>query len=884
MRVDVSPRHVSASPGQPVTLVVTVTNNGALISGHEVRVLGLDPAWSSITNGTLSLFPATSGNASAVVTLPKGIPAGRRTLEIEVRELTPPHDVVTVPVELSVPAESKLAAAVDPSSVTAGKAAHIAVGLTNSGTAETEAPLTGKDDTGAITFAFDPPAPTLAPGEQLTVAATLTARRPWVGSPKIRPYRVEAGSAEAPVVAQGAWVQPPRLSRGALALLGLLVAGTVFAAVLSATLSQVVGQSNANRALALQVAEANRAQPATGTASIAGVVTLLTTGKPVSGVTVDLYRHGATSAVIESTATSTTGAYSFSGLAAGAYELSYTGAGFSELWWPDAISPASAKALHVTSTQARAGVDIAIGGLPATISGQVSGPNVAGAVLTVQLPSAAPVVSSSVTAATASTSSGTGGSSSGSGSSGSQGASQGGESAGGSVVTSVTLPSSGTFDIGNIPSPATYQLVVIASGDAPAVQEITLGGGQDRKGISIVLTPGNGAISGKVASTTGPIGGATLTATSGSSSFTTVSATTPGSVGAFSLTNLPSPATISITATATGYASQTVTVSLTANQHLSGVAIDLLPGQGSISGTVTTPAGTPSGGVTVAASDGTITRTTATSSISPVGSYSLTGLTVPGTYTLTFSRADLESQTVDISLSASAPNATVDQRLVSASAQLSGVVTTTGGAGIGNVAVTLVSGTTSYEVTTAVSPTPGAYSISGITPGTYSLNFVQEGGVPVSSIVTLQPGAHVTQSPRLSPPASITGVVVDQTGQPLAGAQVRLYLASAYPSVSATTTTASNGVFTFGGVQAPQEYLVSVAYPAGSSPQATVTVITVQGAAAPACGSTATGSPTTSTTTSTSSTTTTTTTTRPTSGSSGGGTCTPATDPIKVTT
>lgn len=855
MRVDVSPNHVTALPGKKVTLTVAVTNTGALISGHQVRVLGIDPAWAEVTGGTLSLFPATSGTASIVVTLPEGIPAGRRVIEIEVRELTEPGEVKTVPVELSVPANSELGIALSPTSVTAGKAARVAITLANAGTAEAEAHLEGKDDTGLVTFVFEPPSPTLGPGERVIATGTLTGKRPWVGNPKVRPYTVEAGPPEAPVVAQGAWVQPPRLNRGTLALVGLVVAATVFAAVISATLSQVVGKSNADRALALQVAEASRSQPATGNGSIAGVVTLLTTGKSVSGVTANLYKKGALGAPIASTATDSSGAYHFSGLAAGNYDLSYEGAGFAELWYPAGISSAAAKAVALTSHKAVTGVDISIGGLPATVSGTVTGPNVAGAVLTVQLPTSQPVVASS--APQAATSGGSGSSSA--------GGAVGGESAGGTVVTSTTLATGGAFSLTGIPSPATYQLVVIAPGDAPAVQTITLGGGQDRSGIAIVLTPGNGAISGTVASATGPVGGATVTATSGATTFTTVSVTTPGSVGAFSLSSLPSPATISLTVTATGYATQTLTVSLTSDEHLTGLAVDLLPGQGSISGTVTTPAGTPSGGVLVSASNGSSTVTTVSSSVGQIGSFSLTGLAVPGTYTVTFSRSDLESQTLDLVLSAATPDLkSVDQSLVADTASMTGVVDSTSGPGIAEVTVSLVSGTTSYQVTTAAKPTAGAYAIEGIAPGTYTLNFAQQGGIPVSSIVTLGAGQRVTESPKLSPPASITGVVVDSTtGAALPNAQVLLYLSTSYPStVAATTTTNSSGAFTFSGVEAPQSYIVAVAYPSGSSPQVTVQVTTVESKSAPVCGGTATGTST--------------------PGTNANGSCNPSSNPIKV--
>jgi len=67
VRVDVSPLHVTAEPGRPVNLTVAVTNTGPLISGHEVRVLGLDPAWSEVTGGTLmGDVPVDQGILAAV--------------------------------------------------------------------------------------------------------------------------------------------------------------------------------------------------------------------------------------------------------------------------------------------------------------------------------------------------------------------------------------------------------------------------------------------------------------------------------------------------------------------------------------------------------------------------------------------------------------------------------------------------------------------------------------------------------------------------------------------------------------------------------------------------------------------------------------------------
>ena len=125
MRVEVAPRRASVTAGRPVTVTVTVTNTGTVISGHELRVLGLDPQWVHIDDETLSLFPASSGTAQVTITLPVGVPAGIRSFSIEVRELTEPRELAAVPVELSVPADPHLELSIDPPSATGGREAQV---------------------------------------------------------------------------------------------------------------------------------------------------------------------------------------------------------------------------------------------------------------------------------------------------------------------------------------------------------------------------------------------------------------------------------------------------------------------------------------------------------------------------------------------------------------------------------------------------------------------------------------------------------------------------------------------------------------------------------------------------------------------------------------
>jgi hypothetical protein len=302
------------------------------------------------------------------------------------------------------------------------------------------------------------------------------------------------------------------------------------------------------------------------------------------------------------------------------------------------------------------------------------------------------------------------------------------------------------------------------------------------------------------------------------------------------------------------------------------VSVTLISGVGSISGIVSTTDSGPAGGVTVSATDGKVTVTTVSLSVGQVGSYTLAGLPVPDTFTVTFSRPDLASQTQAIALSATGQsNLTgIDASLVSQTGAVFGTVTQQNGQALGEVDVLLSSGTASYEVDSATIPTLGAFEIDGVTPGTYTISFTRRGGQPTSSIVTVVAGQRLQFNPVLNPAASISGTVVNSSNPanrlPVPGAQVTLFLATQFPTVSVTSVlTDSHGNFVFNNVDAPQSFVIAFAYPQGSAPQETVLVNTTLGTASNVCGSQATG------------------------GSAAptlppGATCNPATDPIVINT
>jgi hypothetical protein len=217
---------------------------------------------------------------------------------------------------------------------------------------------------------------------------------------------------------------------------------------------------------------------------------------------------------------------------------------------------------------------------------------------------------------------------------------------------------------------------------------------------------------------------------------------------------------------------------------------------------------------------------TITQSAGTVGAWTIAGLPIPGAYTVTFSRDDLQPQTVAVNLDAAGNPTTgstgsaaggIDVAMTSAFAEISGVVSQRSADGTtapaGEATVTLSSGSDTYTVTSASQPesATGSYRVGGVVPGTYTLSVSSRGTSPTSIIVTVAAGQSLIQNPVLIPPASITGLVRDRQGSTQPGVEVDLFKASEYPAqVTQRATTDASGRYTFADVDAPQAYVLEV--------------------------------------------------------------------------
>ncbi|MCL3861864.1 carboxypeptidase-like regulatory domain-containing protein [Actinotalea sp. K2] len=854
MKIDLEPRRLAASVGEPSVVVVTITNTGEVISGYAVRLLGADPAWVRVDDAEPTLFPGESAVVTVRMDLPVGLPAGERRMAVQVRELTAPEQTAVEEVVVDVAGSRRVEVRLDPSVVTGGRRGVFGVVIENSGNTMVGATLVGSDPERKITFTVDPPRFLLSPGEHTVGELRVTARRRLFGSPEPRAFElrvheqkaptrrrvdVMAGGAPAPPQrpttadpgldavpegtrpdAMGVFIQKPVFSRGLLAMLGLLLAVSIFAVVITTALHSVVSRSAADRDLALQVAQARDGGSLTGTSSLGGRVLLLSTGEGVEGVTVETFDEGDTAAPVATVATDEDGSFGLGSLPAGTYKLRFRAAGFDEVWYPAAATDADAEAVEVSAGQGLGDLTVLVGGVPASVSGTVVGDDVAGATVRLEMPlDTAPLL-------------------------GQVGAEPGeatDTATSGAVVRSVPVGGDGTFDLTQVPSPGVYDLVTAKVGYSTQVQRIDVAAGESRSGVEIQLLDGDGSISGTVTGTAGPVGGASVVATFGDKQVSTESLTVDD-VGSFTLRGLPTPGTFTVVVGADGFAPATLNLNLAAGQQLTGVSATLGAAAGTLSGTVTAPG--DGGGVTVTVSDGATTRQTVTQSQGPVGSWAVSGLRIPSTYTVTFSRENLESQVLSISVdgfggvTTGAPSASaVDVRMRLSTARLFGTVRQSDAGGVivgpaSNVQVVASSGQAQFVVTSASTPasSAGSFVLEGLPPGTYTLTFSRPGTRPTSSIVTLVAGQEQRVDPVLVSPASISGRV-RQLQAPTVGAIVDLYRADQYGTAAppvASVRTDGEGRYVLADVDAPASYILEVRYSASGAPVATSRPLTVQ--------------------------------------------------------
>lgn len=780
MRVHLSSSQLEIPINERASVTVGIYNDTDVIAGYRVTLLGADPSWITTNGNDTAVFPSETASIELSVALPEDFPAGHRPMAVQVESLEDLEEAVTVALDVVVPRRDQLNMRIEPSSVTGGRSTTFGILIENRGNDTVTAALSGTDDEAVVKVAFSPNDVTLEPGESEIVRAETRGGRRWFGVPTPRIMTFSAAGVEPVREGMATFIQKPRVGRWVLSLAGLICAISVFAIVITHSFEQVAENQKQGQALieaALDDDPTNQNAVATNPGSVAGSVTG-PADAPLAGITIELVSLDDVDGVIAAASSAADGTYRIPGLSDGTFKIRAAGAGFSTRWF-GGESFAEASEVGVALGEVSEDIDFFLEGRPGSITGQVVAEDPAGA-FAVLVRTAESI--------------------------------DGGTDA---EVERAEVAPDGTFTFPKVPSPATYEIQIAKAGFTAEPRKIVLAGGEAAQGIEILLREGNGIIAGRVLGPVGALGNVTVEATDGMSTITTVSLTT-GDLGAFTLRDMPTPGTYTVTFSREGFATASINVPLNDVATVDELSIRLVPALGAIEGVVRTVSGSPLGGATITVSGGGITRTTAAASTGLAGAYILDELPIPGTYTVTFNAPGYvaETRAVDLaSVAGTSPAVSIDANLVLSFGTVGGTVTAYG-LEVAQASVELTNGILTYTTTSADEP-PGVYRLAGIPAGVYTLTVVRTGSATWSQLISLTPGEDKPIDVALEPQASISGLIFDDNGgSPIIrpNAIVELYLVDTFPGGSPVQTAiaGADGAYSFFGLAAPNSYVVAI--------------------------------------------------------------------------
>ena len=288
--------------------------------------------------------------------------------------------------------------------------------------------------------------------------------------------------------------------------------------------------------------------------------------------------------------------------------------------------------------------------------------------------------------------------------------------------------------------------------------------------------------------------------------------TTTAEDGTWSFAGLAGPGFYLLTFARAGYQTQRFVVDSALLGSADPMKVALVPGQGSLSGQVTSPTGLV-GAATVAITDGTTTLTTSTVSTGPeLGTWKVDGLATPGDYLITVTAAGFGTESAITSLPAGGTAVTdldLQTGVASITGQASGEDQFGNVGGLGGLTVTAVFGDVTRTATTITSGAIGRFALPDLpTPGDYTLTVSGPGYQSQTQQVALAAGAGNAEVPISMTRADgvVAGTVLDEIGAGLAGAG--LTLTGADDTFKTMSASSPAGAYRFTGVL-PGLYVLS---------------------------------------------------------------------------
>ncbi len=690
LRVDLLTPEVAVTPGEPVTLSLHVRNTSSVIEQLEIRMVGVLPDTVVQTPQEITLFPEEDVRVTLDVHFHPTMPAGVHEGAVVVSGRSGTASAAELPLVVTVPEQTGFELKGEPPVRTAGRRGTFEVVVDNVGNTELDLLLQAHDADRVLDLALSQRKVNLRVDQ--TAYATLVAykKRPWTGAPVEHVITVEAEGDELEESTELRFRQKAILTPGVITILVLLLIVLLWAAAMLFGVRAAMSPPEPTKAVPEAFMQGTGLQdldPATSGGQVTGTITATSTGQPLPRVTVEAF--DARGELITATASDDDGSYELAGLLPARYRLRVRATGFEEQWWPGVPDALDAGEVVVAAREELDGTNLELAGLPSSLGGQaIAGDgdpvSIDVEVVAIDLEESEPP-----------------------------------------VVTSTD--EDGVWSVDGLTAPATYRVTYSAGGyspvelteEVPAGEQVLLGEEQ--------LPAAPGSISGTVQDRDGTlIGSAEVSAQRGD---TETSTTTPtsGEVGGFALDDLETPGTYLLTVSAEGYASETQGVRLGPGESLSDLTVTLSSATGAIRGQATSSTGEPLGGVSVTISGGDTVQETETLTSGNVGSFSQSGLPIPGTYTVTFDAEGYGRESVQVQLTGDGPEGTANVVMTSSSSRITGVVVDASGSPIAGAEVEISDGDQTRTTTTASSPSNqrGRFNVGGLEPGSYTITATQ---------------------------------------------------------------------------------------------------------------------------------------------------------------
>ncbi|SDO43269.1 Carboxypeptidase regulatory-like domain-containing protein [Nakamurella panacisegetis] len=299
--------------------------------------------------------------------------------------------------------------------------------------------------------------------------------------------------------------------------------------------------------------------------------------------------------------------------------------------------------------------------------------------------------------------------------------------------------------------------------------------------------------------------------------------------GSFSFASISAPGYYLLTLAKAGFQTQRYMINAATLDAATPLKVAMVPGDGSMSGTVTSPSGVV-GAASVTITDGTVALQTSTAS--KTGAWTVKGLSTPGTYLVTVTSTGFGAASKLVTLGAGG-TATADLTLKPGVAAIVGTVRGVDSlghlGGIGGVTVTATGSSkgvaASRTATTVTSGPVGTYALPDLpVPGDYTVTVTGTGYASQTQQVSLAAGSSsATVNVSLTrADGTVTGTVVgDGKEGGLIGAGLTLTGASA--TYKTMTTSVPAGAYRFTGVP-PGTYVLQASQYGRVASSATVVV------------------------------------------------------------